>query len=277
MEDQAMNSAYLQLHLEPAEPLEVAELTAALNAFAHRYQVFAASENAGGEIASGKLLVASVQPGSIDINFIPEAVAAAAPLIPHILNQALTLSKFAGNLKSLLDMFASKKAIPTDVSIRDCEDVVNICKPIADHGGSQTFNVFNGPAIVAHFSIDRKESQRALEGATRCKSALLSPMDGTRQRVSMIWKRLDRDEAKTKGTRSPDLGLIEEIDPRPHAVMFTDEMSYLKREMIGDVENPYQKVYFIDVDVSRIGDKITAYRIIGYHGSDDFDDNPPLL
>jgi len=46
-------------------------------------------------------------------------------------------------------------------------------------------------------------------------------------------------------------------------------MSHVKKEMIDDEENPYQKVYFVDVEVLRVGDKVVAYRIVGYHGKED--------
>jgi hypothetical protein len=42
----------------------------------------------------------------------------------------------------------------------------------------------------------------------------------------------------------------------------------LKRQMIDDEENPYQNVYFVDVEVSRVNGKVVSYRVIGYHGSE---------
>ena len=89
-------------------------------------------------------------------------------------------------------------------------------------------------------------------------SVLLSGPD-IRQRVPLIWTRLDRDKAKTEGQRSPDKGLIEEIDRKPQPVLFADNMARLKNEMIEDEENPYQNVYFVDVDVSKVGGKIVSY------------------
>jgi hypothetical protein len=82
--------------------------------------------------------------------------------------------------------------------------------------------------------------------------------------------RLDRAPAKTKGS-SPDKRVIGEIDPKPKTILFTDELSYLKNEMISDEENPMQKVYFVDVEVSRVKEKVTAYRIAGFHGKDDLE------
>ena len=60
-------------------------------------------------------------------------------------------------------------------------------------------------------------------------------------------------------------------DPKPHAVLFTESMAYLKREMIDDEKNAFQTVYFVDVSISRAAGRIVAYRIIGYHGKEPLD------
>jgi hypothetical protein len=67
----------------------------------------------------------------------------------------------------------------------------------------------------------------------RERSRLQNPEAERNQRVSMIWKRLDRDAAKTQGS-SPDKALIEEIDSKAKPVFFADEFSYLKKEMIAN-------------------------------------------
>ena len=95
----------------------------------------------------------------------------------------------------------------------------------------------------------------------------------TRKGVSLVWAQTSRDAVRTKGAKSPDKGLIQEIDPKPHAVLFTDETAHLKRQMMEDEENLYKKVYFVDVEVSRgIGEKVTAYRVVAYYGRDDIAD-----
>jgi hypothetical protein len=48
-------------------------------------------------------------------------------------------------------------------------------------------------------------------------------------------------------------------------------MSAIKKQMIDDEVNPYQNVYFVDVSVSRIADKVVAYRVIGYHGKEELE------
>lgn len=258
----------LQLHIEPDEPIEVHELTNSLNSFAHQYQAFAVLQRLDTP-SNARLLVSSVSPGSIDINFLPD-IAAFCTTVSPLLDGLDLVSKFAQHINSLLDIFSgdSDAEVPQTISVKDCDDAVNIASPIAQHGGTQTFNIFNGP--VVHFAnLDQKTARNIVANATNHKANLQFPLSERRQRVSMVWTRLDREPATVKGTKSPDKGLIEEIDPKPKAILFTDELSCLKTEMLAEDENPMKKVYFVDVEISRIRDKIAAYRIVGFHGSDD--------
>ena len=71
-------------------------------------------------------------------------------LLGVMINKAELLAKFGKSIKALLDFF---KKSPTadpgdDISVRDCEDAINILKPTANHGGAQTFNIHNGDIIV---------------------------------------------------------------------------------------------------------------------------------
>lgn len=262
--------AQLQLHLEPKEPIEVYELTGALTALGRQYNLYVNRQRYFEKAGDARLLVSSVYPGSIDINFVPDlasAIAVAAPVVSDL----KVVSDFAEHIKFFINKFLPGKeaeAASDDVTVRDCDDAINIVKPIAEHGGTQTINVYKGPVIQNHITIDATKARSVVENASRQKALLQFPQAERKQRVSMIWNRLDRAAAKTQGS-SPDKGIIEEIDPNPKTILFTDDLSYLKQEMIHDEENPMQKVYFVDVEVSRVGDKVTAYRIVGFHGKDE--------
>jgi hypothetical protein len=276
----AVDQPRLQLHMEPREPIEIKELTDALGSLARQYQDFAVENNLAAKTSDARLLVSSVAPGSIDINFVPDlafAATQAGPLLAPLIDQVDLIVKFGGHLKSLLDFFRKKeeKALTEAISVKDCDDAVNILKPIAQHGGSQTFNVINGPVTQNLLSIDATEAIRIIEVASQYKSLLQNPDGEKRQRVPLVWKRLDRDKATTDGKSSPDRGVIEEIDPKPHAVFFTDEMTPIKKQMIDDEEKPFQHVYFVDVDVSRVSGKVVSYRITGYHGKEELEPLSP--
>lgn len=276
--------AALQLHLEPKQPIEVATLTAAMNSIARQYQIFASRNDYVARISDAKLLVSSVRPGSIDISFLPDIATALAAGAVSVIDQLKVVNDFGGHLKWLLERFMPSKGAPKadEPTLRDCDDAINIVKPIADNGGSQTFNTFNGvihqPVIVLNM-IDAKE---VLETAGRIKHELQFPRAAPHQRAPLIWTRLDRDSAKSRGT-TPDKGLIESLDPKPKPVFFADHMSHVKSEMIQDEANPYKKVYFVDVEVSEVAGKVVSYMIVGYHGKDEIDfeiphdDTPPML
>ncbi|OPY99993.1 hypothetical protein A5906_24520 [Bradyrhizobium sacchari] len=270
----------LQLHLEPKEPIEISELTGALTAIARQYQAYAIENELASKNSEARLLVSAVKPGSIDINLVPDLtsmVVMAGPLLAPLIDKLELIEKFGKHLKSLIDLFAKKRETTAgdNITIKDCDDATNIVKPIASHGGSQTFNVINGPVTVQLLTISAQEAASILETAAQEKALLQNPNAEIVQRVPMIWKRLDRDSVKSAAKTTPDRALIEEIDEKPHAVFFTDEMSHLKNQMIDDEDNPYQAIYFVDVVVSRSSGKVVSYRVIGYHGKEELEALPP--
>lgn len=270
----------LQLHLEPEEPIEISELTGALTAIAHQYQAYAVENELAFKNSEARLLVSAVRPGSIDINLVPDLttmIAMAGPLLAPLIDKLELIEKFGKHLKSLIDLFAKKRETTDrdNITVKDCDDATNIVKPIANHGGSQTFNVINGPVTIQLLTITAPEAVSILETAAQEKALLQSPNAEIVQRVPMIWKRLDRDSVKSAAKTTPDRALIEEIDEKSHAVFFTDEMSHLKNQMIDDEDNPYQAIYFVDVVVSRSSGKVVSYRVIGYHGKEELEVIPP--
>ncbi len=263
----------LQLHLEPREPIEVSELTAALGSLARQYQDFAVANGLAVRTADAKLLVSTVSPGSIDISLLPDWVVAIAtgPLLAPLIDKFGLLEKFAKHIKGLIGFFQHDDKAKADLTVKDCDDAINIAKPIAQHGGVQTFNLIKEQHIHPIMVMDAAQARRVVERATRVKTEIQPLPSGPekKQRVSMTWSRLDRDKTTIGGKQSPDRAVVEEIDQRPHAVFFTDEMASLKGEMIIDEENPYQQVYFVDVEISRAaGGRVSAYRIVGYHGKE---------
>jgi hypothetical protein len=267
--------AILQLHLEPHQPIEIEKLTGTLASISHQYEVFERRHHHGG---GTRIMVAEVAPGSIDIKFILDHIHIAAGLLLPMVSDIKTVTDFAESVKALLKWFSGSFEPTTDPdpTIRDCNDAINFVKPTATHGGTQTINVHHGDVINNIVNINGDEARKIIENAAFEKARLQLPASERKQRVSMIWKRLDRDPATAKGT-TPDKALIEEIDPKPKPVFFDDQLSYLKDDMIKSEDKPFQKVYFVDVDVSRVSDKVTAYRIVGYHGNDLLDNGEPDL
>lgn len=197
----AIDEPCLQLHLEPSEPIEVSELTGALGALARQYQAFAVENQLAKKPSDARLLVSSVSPGSIDISLYPDLVAylAALPMFAPLFDKAELIGKFGKTLKALFELFTKKESeAGDDISVKDCDDAINIVKPIANHGGTQTFNVIKGDIILNILTMSASQASEILEVATHRKALLQNSDAETRQRVPMVWKRLDRDEEQPR-------------------------------------------------------------------------------
>ncbi len=265
----AKASDFLQLHIETIHSVPVEDLSAALSAYGRQYQDFVLTEGLAPKPGDARLLVSSVSQGSIDISFIPELAAIGMTMLP-IIDQGTLVLKFADQLLGLLKHFKGEtpnNATP-GVTIKDCDDVANIVSPVADNGGTQNITVVNGGVTVNVLTVTQAEARQMRRAATTLRENLSAPTIETRKAVPLTWHQLAKDAPKTSGKRSPDQGIIEEIDKDAHAVLFTDDTAHLKDELIGDGENPYRKVYFVDVEVSRVSDRVVAYRVFGFHGKE---------
>ena len=257
----------LQIHIAPEEPIELGELNNSLAALARQYRQYAVGEGYATSARTARLLVSSVSPGSIDIGLLPaifdnitaEQITAGAGAAVGGTVLALTKGKevvdaatgFAKSLAQLLNIFkrdGSKTGIAKGergLTVSDCDDAIAIAGPIKNHGGSQTINVHNGHVYHPVVVIDAADAERIVERANEVKALLKYPEQEVHQRVPLSWESLPRGEPRTDGNRSPDKGIIEEIDPKPKPVFFADEYADLKENILGEhTENPYTRLYF---------------------------------
>jgi hypothetical protein len=194
----ARDDPVLQLHLEPQEPIEIEELTGALGALARQYQDFAISNHLAERAGEARLLVSNVAPGSIDISLLPEWVVVAGPLLAPLIDKASVILKFAEKIKELIQKFSGEKGAPADATLKDCDDAINLVKPVAEHGGVQNFNIVQHQTIINNvLTTDTRQARRVTQNAARKKAELqASSQPERRERVAMIWSRLEHVPAE---------------------------------------------------------------------------------
>jgi hypothetical protein len=56
-----------------------------------------------------------------------------------------------------------------------------------------------------------------------------------------------------------DKGIIEEISPMPTRLLFASED--VKKQIIGQPENPFQKLFLVDVEAKATEGKVRLYRV----------------
>lgn len=267
----------IQIHIEPEGSVELADLTAALAAYGRQYSFFARDAGLTTKASDARIFVSSVSPGSIDIGFeladiwtnARESAAIAATWLSALSGQVDVATKFLERLNALLEFFRKPDADPNAVTVQDCLDAVAIAAPIANSGGTQTINIHNGDIYNQILVMDVDDAREITKNAYDMKALKQYPDAERRQNVALVWYSLDGAEARGDGKRNPDKGIIEELDSRPRSVFFDDDLAYLKQEMLAGVPNPFQKIYFVDVEVSRVDGKVGSYRVTAYHGNDD--------
>jgi len=266
-------TSFLRLHMEPEGPLEVGELVKALTALSHQYQEFSDSQKIP-EDGKSKLLIESVAPGSIIINFVVDHQQhiGAIGIAVGVLHHAEVIQKFADRIKWLVDKF--KSPVPkdghADVTIKDCEDITNIVQPIAQNGGTQTISVVHNHIETAQIFMNQRDAKIIQNRAAQNREIIAGTVNETKTSVPLIWTQINKNSFKISG-QSPDKGIIEELDKKPRPILFAEEMAPLKHELISDEGNPMQNVYFVDVEVMRVSGKIVSYKVTGYHGKDALD------
>lgn len=268
----------LNLHIEPKNPIELEDMLASLAALGRRYQNYAKDEFDLTRGENARLFVSSIKPGSIDISLIPDLVdagkAGAGAIAAVGAGDFVEAVKgFAASIDTLLKTFSkpTSAASAPELTVKDCDDAVNIVKPIANAGGTQTFNVNNvqGDQILV-FNINSPQANRIMDNALHHREALLLPETETRKSVALVWQKIDKSDARVAGSRSPDKGRIEEIDRGAKSVLFDESIASVKGEIMADAL--LQMVYYVDVEIVRVNDRIQAYRVIKYHGKEPLDE-----
>jgi len=270
------HKAGIAIHIEPHRPIELSYLLSGLKGIGDEYQHYSKAKLGGTGKNSSKLYVGSVKPGSIDIFLQPElieiakgslAVASAAGPV----DAANALLDFGNQLKSLLDLFKNKPN-PKDVSISQCDNAINITKNVVEAGGTQTITHINVEGdFQPIYQMDANDASKIMKQANEMKALLKLPAAERVNSVALVWKTFDKSPARTEGDRSPDKGIIEEIDPVAKAILFGDDEAGLKSRILVDEENPMIMVYYVDIEVVRVAKKIKAYRIVGFHGKEPLD------
>lgn len=263
----------IAIHIEPKRPIELPKLLANLASVGSEYQLYSKNILGTSGKDASKLYVGSVKPGSIDIFLQPEFLdMAKAGLVIATSSGSIDATSavldFGKHLTKLLNKFKSKPN-PTDITIRECDNAMNMAQNVVESGGTQTINYINVQGdFQPLYEMDAESAHRVFENAAETKAILKLPAAERLNSQAMLWKTFDKSPARTEGQRSPDKGIIEEIDPAPKAILFGDDEAGLKADILASDENPMQMVYYVDVEIIRVEKKIKAYRIVNFQGKD---------
>jgi hypothetical protein len=261
----------LTFKLDNKAPVALEDLTESLRALAEGYQDYLAS--AGQSSDEGvRLFVHDLRTGSI-IAVLQAAAEQAhflfgehgvVPTAQSVFDHAETLAGFLGGINDIVQFFLGNKEGKKEPTKKEAEQIIKLFEPVAKDNGSKLNMAFNGPVTIGEFHFYyNSEQANAVQNSARRYLGPALPNNTIRQDELLVLAQI-RGVPKSK---TGDRGIIESISKSDVKLLFTSEE--IKREILDAPDNPFQKVFIVDVDVKTLGDKPALYKILAVKDSFD--------
>ena len=239
-------------------PIELIDFTSSLLAVGEQYRSFIRRQ--GGQWADDdyRLYVKEVRTGSIIAEMISHAAQGQmlAPFVPFVVQFTHYLSDCFDFLKGVKDAKDIKELF-SGATKKDYQQVSQIIEPVAKDGGSQINFVANdGGTIIFNAPLSSIEANAVQNGLRRQIDAIPETITGVHRDQVLYWYQVRADLA----TKPGDKAIIERFSRRPVRVRFNSDE--VKQAMLDREDNPFRKIYVVDVDVTVLSEKPVLYKVL---------------
>lgn len=249
--------ARLVYDFKNVRPIELLDLTASLLAIGEQYKSFIRRQGGPWADDDYRLYVKEVRTGSIVAELISQAVQGQmiAPFAPFIIQFTQQLGDWFEFFKGVKDAKDIKELFK-GATKKDFQQVSQIVEPVAKDGGSQINLVASqGGVIVVNAPLTLVEANAVQNGLRRRIEAIPETLSGVHRDQVLYWYQVRADLAEKPG----DKAVIERFSKWPVKVRFYSDD--VKRAMLDREENPFRKLYVVDVDVTELDGKPVLYRV----------------
>jgi hypothetical protein len=246
--------ATLRFEIKNSKPVDLLDLTTALSAFGEAYQDY--TIRYGLSIERVGLFIKDIRTGSIiadlisiadQSSFILDHIHVAAGFVSHV-NDVLQFLLFLQD--------PPKNGLPTK---REAAQAMSIMEPIAKDGGAQLFLQVMGDLHTHHHVYNSREANAIQNSARRLLGPQI-PAAQVRHDELLTLFQVRGDAAAKVG----DKGIIESISLSPVKLTFSSEE--VKGQIVEQSENPFRKIFIVDVEVKSAVGKPRLYRILSVKG-----------
>lgn len=258
------DSRRLVLRYEYVEPLPLGEVAASFGGTDRMYRQFLRSQLRGKvqRTQTRGLFVEHVHQKCIEISLVAEVL----PIALAVAQDAQIISGFFREFQYWWEYFKGERDAPRRPTAADCNAMAKIVQPAMQQEGN-SLNVAvneNHGTIIQQIFTDSAGAREIFGGAIDAKAKIQTPTNNQADNVVLRWSQASSQPGQAK-VRTPDRGIIEQIDLLPYPIIFRSEDQHLKQKMIFGEENPFSFNFLVDVEVVRIENRIAAYRVTDFH------------
>lgn len=264
MSDVLVPEPVLTFRFENSRPVELADLTASLQAVARRFSRYVAQNDFDLNEESIKLYVRRISEGSIVVDLTNYAVAHSGEAMGYLgaiaggatIAQTNAIVTFGKNIRDGLNYLVGRGPKPTYMPASELKDLAKIVEPVAKDGrGSINISATDGATVQVSVSFDSVEANAIQNRAEREIEARREPMQKSFRRVLMYWH-----QASKKSASLSDKVVIESISDKPLKVIFSED-DEIKNKMISGKDNPFNIGFLVDVDLITKQGRSVAYQV----------------
>jgi hypothetical protein len=243
---------YLRFDFQNSKPVDLLDLTGALSALGDAYNDYVVSAGLDPIPNNVSLFVRELKSGSVIADLI-----SLAHQVSFIHEHRETVAYFASHLNDILQWLLLPGAPKHHVepTKKEAAQAISIMEPVAKDSASQLNITVAGDAhIHVHHHYNSQEANAIQNNAHRLLGSDL-PMSQTYEDQLLSLYQVRGDPS----ARAGDRGIIEEIAPMPAKLIFASEE--VKNRVIGQPENPFQKLFLVDVEAKASEGKVRLYKV----------------
>lgn len=261
-ETQELKDIRLVIKIDNKQPVELMDLTRSLVSLASEFNTYVAKSADSKGNREAKLYVKEIKTGSVILELIEIATVGMIPFLENV----NTIVGFADYCKTAFNYFLKNEGEKPEMSVSELRDMSQIVNPIAKDQGSQiNFSTTINGNVSLHFNLNSVEANAFQNIAKREIEKLVAPeiLDEVKSKVLLYWFQARNDLKSKVGNKA----VIEELSETPVNVIFEDDT--VKEQMIHDHDNPFLKIFVVDVKMQSVKGKLAAYKIVKLHESFD--------
>jgi len=224
-----------------------------MTALADEYSSFCGKK---GYEPGSKLYVSEVRKGSVIVDLIAAAGTVA------MLNDVNTIVEFGTHIKKAYNYLRGNSSEKPDcVDTGTYRNFKKIVEPACKDSDSRfVISVVDSPNSLVNVMMDGvSHDVSVVKQRAEAKDGMDNLPNVVREQKSV----LILSQLRNSGDSVGDRGIIEKFSKNAKKLISVDES--FKRAVLDSSENAFNYGYIVDVEVSKIGDRVVAYRILKYH------------